>query len=88
VLVPLAVMLCSCSSSLFSQLPSTVGGLPAGTPERQATPPAYPAVYDTPPPRDDVVLTSPQQQQAQSDLLAARDLQAKRSGAAAAKDAQ
>jgi hypothetical protein len=80
-LVPLAAALCSCSSTV-SQLPSSVGGLPAGTPERPTGPTAYPAVYDLPPPRDDAVLTNEQQQQMQNDLMSARDSQVKRSGSA------
>jgi hypothetical protein len=39
-----------------------------------------------PPPRDDVVLTNAQQKKAQADLLAARDRQTKRPGAAPADD--
>jgi hypothetical protein len=82
-LAPLAAaMLCSCSSTVLSQMPSSVGGIPAGTPERPTAPGAYPAVYDMPPPRDDAVLTNDQQQQVQDDLIAARDRQVKRSGAA------
>lgn len=87
-LLPIALMLCSCSSTLFSQLPVAAGGLPAGTPERPSGPAVYPAIYDMPPPRDDAVLTNAQQQQVQDDLQAARDRQVKRSGIAAAKDAQ
>jgi len=82
-LVPMAALLCSCSSSLFSQLPTSVGGLPADAPERPVTPTAYPSVFDTPPPREDAVLTSSQQQQVQDDLMAARDQQARRAGVAA-----
>jgi hypothetical protein len=87
-LLPLALILCSCSSTLFSQIPAAVGGLPAGTPERPSAPAVYPAVYDMPAPRDDTVLTNAQQQQVQGDLQAARDRQLKRSGTAAAQDAQ
>ena len=86
-LVPLAVLLCSCSSNSMSQMPASLGGLPAGTPERPATPPAYPSIFDAPPPRDDTVMTNTQQRQTQDDLLAARD-QAKRFGAPAARNAQ
>jgi len=86
-LLPIALMLCSCTSTL-SQLPAAAGGLPAGTPERPSGPAIYPAVYDIPPPRDDAVLTNAQQQQLQGDLQSARDRQVKRSESAAAKDAQ
>jgi hypothetical protein len=81
-----ATTLSACSSTMFSEMPATVGGLPAGAPDRPATPAAYPAVHDMPPPRDDVVLTSAQQKKAQADLLAARDRQTKRPGAAPADD--
>ena len=42
-------------------MPAAVGGLPAGTPQRPATPAAYPAVNDTPPPRSSTVLTYEEQ---------------------------
>jgi hypothetical protein len=76
-----AITLTACTSTL-SEMPTAVGGLPAGTPERPATPVAYPAVHDMPPQRDDVVLTDTQQKKIQADLLAARDRQSKQSGAA------
>ena len=80
-----ALTLAACSSTLFSELPAGVGGLPAGTPERPSTPaPAYPAVHDMPPPRNDVVLTDAEQKKIQNDLNAARNQQTKRSTAAAA----
>jgi hypothetical protein len=81
-----ATTLSACSSTMFSEMPTAVGGLPAGAPDRPATPAAYPAVHDMPPPRDDVVLTNAQQKKAQADLLAARDRQTKRSGAPSADD--
>jgi hypothetical protein len=80
----LATTLGACSSTL-SELPSAVGGLPTGTPERPVTPTAYPAVHDMPPPREDVVLTDAELRKAQEDLQAARDRQTKRSGT---RDAQ
>jgi hypothetical protein len=78
----IALNLAGCSSTLFSEIPSSVGGLPAGTPERSSTPAAYPAVHDMPPPRSDTVLTDAEQKKIQSDLNAARDQQNKRSTAA------
>lgn len=77
----LAAALGACSSTL-SELPAAVGGLPAGTPERQATPVGYPAVHDMPPPRANTVLTEDEQKKAAADLAAARDQQAKRATAA------
>jgi hypothetical protein len=73
----LAATLCACSST-FSELPAAVGGLPAGTPERQAAPAAYPAVHDIPPPRTNTVLTEAEQKKAATDLAAARDRQVRR----------
>jgi hypothetical protein len=75
--------LSACSSTIFSELPASVGGLPAGTPDRPATPTAYPAVHDMPPPRTDTVLTEAEQKKIQQDLNAARDQQTKRSAATA-----
>jgi hypothetical protein len=80
----IALTLAGCSSTLFSEIPSSVGGLPAGTPERPSTPAAYPAVHDMPPPRSDTVLTDAEQKKIQSDLNTARDQQSKRSTAASA----
>lgn len=76
-----ATTLSACSSTVLSEMPAAVGGLPAGTPERPITPAAYPAVHDMPPPRDDAVLTDAEQKKAQADLVAARDRQTKRSSA-------
>jgi hypothetical protein len=81
-----ATTLSACSSTMFSEVPASVGGLPAGTPERAITPVAYPAVHDMPPPRDDAVLTDAEQKKAQADLAAARDRQTKRSNAAPKDD--
>lgn len=67
----------ACTSTL-SELPAAIGGLPAGTPERSATPIAYPAVHDMPPPRTSTVLTDDERKKAEAELAAARDQQAKR----------
>jgi len=73
-------VLAGCSSTI-EKLPSAVGGLPADAPERTATPSAYPAVHDMPPPRTNVVLTEAEQKKAAAELAAAREQQAKRAGA-------
>ena len=52
-------------------------GLPAGTPERLAVQPAYPAVHDMPPPRDARMLDEDQQERLEKDLIATRDRQSK-----------
>ena len=78
----IALTLGACSPATFSELPSQMGGLPAGTPERPATPAIYPAVHDMPPPRTDVVLTKDEQKKAEAELAAARERQTKRVGGA------
>jgi hypothetical protein len=78
----LACLLAGCASS-FGELPAAVGGLPEGTPERSATPVAYPAVHDMPPPRNSTVLTADEQKKAEAELAAARTAQEKRAAAAA-----
>ncbi len=68
-----------CSSTLGS-LPTELGGLPAGTPERPATPAAYPAVHDMPPPRPNTVLTEDEQKKTEAELAALRARQEKAAG--------
>ena len=46
-------------------------GLPAGTPERPATPHAYPAVHDMPPARVTRVMNEVEQHKLENDLMAA-----------------
>ena len=77
-----AMMLTACSS-VMSQLPTQLGGEPAGVPERPASPDAYPAVHDMPPARPNTVLTDAEQKKAQAELAAARADQAKRAEQAA-----
>jgi hypothetical protein len=78
-LVAAATALASCASTL-SEMPSQLGGLPAGTPDRAATPLAYPAVHDMPPARQDTVLTDEEQKQATAELTALRSRQEKQAG--------
>ena len=80
--IGLALALGACSAATFSEMPSQVGGLPAGTPERPVTPTGYPAVHDMPPPRTDVVLTKEEQKKAEAELAAARAGQSKKIEAA------
>ena len=75
----LTVGLGACSSTL-SELPTQMGGLPAGAPERPATPPGYPAVHDMPPPRPNTVLTADEAKKAEDDLAALRTRQEKAAG--------
>ncbi len=80
--VLLAVGLAACASTV-ADLPPQVGGLPAGTPERSAQPPAYPAVHDMPPPRPNTVLTEEERKKTEADLKALRDRQEKQAAEAA-----
>jgi hypothetical protein len=75
--VALACSLASCSSVL-SELPTQMGGLPEGSPERPANSPAYPAVHDMPPPRAGAVLTEAEKNQVEAELAAMRQEQARR----------
>ena len=67
-----ATVIAGCSS-IFSSLPSAVGGLPEGTPERSADPPAFPRVHEMPPQRSEGVLSRAEVKKVESDLAAARD---------------
>jgi hypothetical protein len=69
-LLALGQILAGCSS-IGDQLPTAVGGLPEGAPKRPATPAAYPAVHDVPPPRATSVLSEQEQQKLEDDLAAA-----------------
>ncbi len=77
-----SIFLVSCSSVL-SELPTQVGGLPAGTPERPAVAPDYPAVHDMPPPRAAAVLTEEEKKKVEAELAAMRAEQARRAKASA-----
>jgi hypothetical protein len=70
-----AAALAGCSSSymVIDAMPSSVGGLPEHTPERPATPPAYPAVHDMPPGRSDVTLTDAEKKRLREELAATRE---------------
>ena len=50
-----------------------MGGLPEGVPARPATPPAYPAVHDMPPPRQDSALSEAESKRLREDLKNTRD---------------
>jgi hypothetical protein len=85
VLLAGAVILAGCSASTFADhMPTAAGGLPEGTPQRPATPAAYPAVHDLPPKREDTVLSYEEQKKLEDDLIAARKRAA---GAAGVKPA-
>jgi hypothetical protein len=71
----LAVALGGCSPGpIIDKLPGGVG-LPAGTPERPATPYEYPAVHDMPPDRPTAPMTEEEQARLEKDLANTRDRQ-------------
>jgi hypothetical protein len=79
----LGLALAGCSgASMFDQVPTSVGGEPAGTPERPTTVYAYPAVHDIPPPRATTPLSEEDQVKAEKELAAVREKQEARDGAA------
>jgi hypothetical protein len=81
-LVAAAVALAGCGATIGDHLPTAVGGLPEGTPQRPTQSSAYPAVHDMPPPRATQVLTDAERNKLEGDLVAARER-----AAAAAKPA-
>jgi hypothetical protein len=75
--------LASCST-MGGEIPTAMGGLPDGAPERPQTPPAYPAVHDMPPPRNSAVLTEEEKKKVEAELAVMRAEQARRAQASAA----
>jgi hypothetical protein len=84
-----ALLLFGCASSttnkLIDTMPSSIGGLPADTPERPAEQLAYPAVHDMPPPRPNTTLSAEEQVQLEKDMAAIRTRQEVITGAAPQK---
>jgi hypothetical protein len=69
-----AASLAGCSSSVIvDHIPAAIGGLPDGTPERPATPVAYPAVHDIPTNRGPTVLSEAEKKRLRDELAASRD---------------
>jgi len=84
----LAAAVAGCAPGVvIDKLPGDMG-LPAGTPERPATPYQYPAVHDMPPPRDTQPLSEADQVALEKQLREGRDRQEAAEAAAAAQDAQ
>ena len=75
-----SVVLAACSSVL-SEMPTQLGGLPGGTPQRPAAPPEYPAVHDMPPSRTPAVLTEEEKKKVEAELAAMRAEQERRAKA-------
>src|SRR3984893_8913367 len=63
---------CSAGSVIGDHMPNALGGLPEGAPQRAATPSAYRAVHDMPPPPGSTGLTGAAQKKLEDDLIAAR----------------
>ena len=77
---------CSAGNTIADHLPTAVGGMPEGVPQRPTRPSAYPAVHDMPPTRPTTVLTDAEQTKLESDLVAARNRAAEAAASAAAGD--
>jgi hypothetical protein len=87
--VALAGGLAGCATYTGDNLPASMGGLPAGAPERKAEPLAYPAVHDMPPARTNTMLTEDEVKQAEKDLTQVRSRQEQQAEpGAAAKQAK
>jgi outer membrane murein-binding lipoprotein Lpp len=67
-----ATMLAGCGSIIADHLPTPVGGLPEGGPDRPIKQSNFPAVHDFPTPRASTVLTDAEQKTLEDDLIAAR----------------
>jgi hypothetical protein len=68
----LAFPLSSCTQ-MIDLIPTPIGGLPAGAPERPEVTPAYPAVHDMPPPRAEKPMTEKERQRLEAELAALRE---------------
>jgi hypothetical protein len=68
-----ATMLTGCGSIIADRLPTAVGGLPEGGPDRPSKQSNFPAVHDFPTPRASTVLTDAEQKKLEDDLIAARN---------------
>ena len=67
----LAAALTGCSSAI-DYVPTSLGGLPDGTPQRPTVQPAYPAVHDMPPARQDVALSEEERRRLREELVQQR----------------
>jgi len=74
-------LLSASCSTVLSEMPAQMGGLPAGTPQRPDVAPVYPAVHDMPPPRSAAVLTEEERKKVEAELAAMRAEQARRANA-------
>ena len=70
-LVAGSVVLSGCSS-VVDHIPTALGGLPEGVPERPAKAQAYPPVHEMPPSRGDVALSDGERKRLLQDLAKTR----------------
>jgi len=71
-----------CSApSVIDQIPTAMGGEPAGAPARPTASSDYPAVHDMPPPRATPAMNEEQEQNLEKELSAVRDRQEAREAA-------
>jgi hypothetical protein len=68
----LAAVLSGCSS-VVDNIPHAMGGLPEGTPQRSATPTAFPSVHEMPPARQDTALSEAESKRLREDLKNTRN---------------
>jgi hypothetical protein len=68
----LAAAVAGCSS-VIDNVPSSMGGLPEGVPQRPAAPAAFPLVHEMPPPRQDGALTEAESKRLREELKNARN---------------
>jgi len=72
----LAGALAGCSAGpAIDRLPTELGGLPSGTPQRPQAPPPFPSVHDVPPARSTTALTDQEQLKLEKELSDVRQKQ-------------
>jgi hypothetical protein len=72
-----ACALGGCSSGMIDAIPTPLGGLPEGAPQRPAMPVEFPAVHDMPPARVDTALSEAERKRLREDLISTRERNAK-----------
>ena len=73
-LIASGAILGACSATTIADhMPTAVGGLPEGSPERPAEQHSYPPVHDRPNERSSSTLTAAEQKRLEEDLIAARN---------------
>ncbi len=83
-MIAAAALLACAGCSTFTDF-QTVMRVPDGTPSRPETPYEFPAVYETPPQRENALLEPAEQERVERDLVRMRDRQAVRNTTTPAK---